>query len=473
MRILIVGALSWNPERIRSLHEHGHELWGCWSRSMGWDQGPYPMLDDCVRTIAIGEAARTIADEQIDCVYALFQVYGRPLWGSTAPGIEHDVWTLLRVLFAERAKGAFDAPIVFHWGFDVHLIDGGIARALDGQIFCNREQLTYWSTPVAAGGAGLDFFETCEVTGFLDSDRPKAEFMNDNFSERLSERTGQIHTVCIGRPFNIDYGALARNGIHLHVYGNDVVDSASMIAREIIAANAARDVSRIRDFIHLHPSLQPTGKSWTEVRECKSRWVREFSRYDAGWSYIGAPYPWAPLEDRSAIPNRLSTYLLAGLPAITDHRPGFYRYDELARLGVNIDLEGSDHERLRARLDAEAAHPERHAIAVSERHGYSFDASIGPLLAVLEQAQERYFAKPTLERRRPIIGREAALTGATRVSAAPEVSRRRGTLAAGTRRRVSRARVALSRPVALARRQRVVRRLKGGKASPEHGEHRP
>ena len=36
---------------------------------------------------------------------------------------------------------------------------------------------------------------------FQDGDRPKLEFMNDAFSPRLSERDGEIHTVCIGRPF--------------------------------------------------------------------------------------------------------------------------------------------------------------------------------------------------------------------------------------------------------------------------------
>ena len=135
MRILLVGALSWNPERIRSLAERGHQLWGLWSRSMAWDQGPYPALDNCVQTITLEHAARTISEQRIDCVYGLFQVYDAPLWGPRSPGVEHDVWTLLRVLFAERARGTFDVPIVFHWGFDVHNLDGDAVRALDGQIF--------------------------------------------------------------------------------------------------------------------------------------------------------------------------------------------------------------------------------------------------------------------------------------------------------------------------------------------------
>src|SRR5215510_4101565 len=142
MRILMVGALSWNPERVRSLHERGHQLWGVWARSMGWDQGPYPMVEDCVTTVTIDDAPRVIARERIDCVYGLFQVYEPALWAPAVPGIEDDVWTLLRRLFAARADGEFDVPIVFHYGFDVHTFDHEVMCALDGQIFCNREQHT-------------------------------------------------------------------------------------------------------------------------------------------------------------------------------------------------------------------------------------------------------------------------------------------------------------------------------------------
>ena len=67
MRLLLVGALSWNPERIRSLAERGHRLWGLWSRSMAWDQGPYEALEGCVERVAPEDAARTIRDRRIDC----------------------------------------------------------------------------------------------------------------------------------------------------------------------------------------------------------------------------------------------------------------------------------------------------------------------------------------------------------------------------------------------------------------------
>jgi hypothetical protein len=400
VRILLVGALSWNPERIRTLCERGHRLWGLWSRSMGWDQGPYQATDGCVQPVTLDDAARTIREQKIDCVYSLFQVYHPRLWGPARAGVEHDVWTLLRTLLLARARGEFDAPIVRHWGFDVQNIDPEIARAFDGQIFCNREKLAYWTAPLRQGGCGIDLLSECDVVDFLDSDRPKLEFMSDDRPERLSERTGEIHTVCIGRPFGIDYLAAARRGIHVHMYGNRFDDLYRMMARDLSLAGARREVGLLRRFLHVHPSLQTRDAPWDDVRRTKSTWVREFARYDAGWSYIGSPLPWEPLDDRGAIPNRVSTYLLAGLPVITDARPGFYRYDELARLGVGIDLVHSDYDALRSALDDEVRSGVRRANALRERAGYSFDATVDPLLDVLEQARARYFARPHAKRKR-------------------------------------------------------------------------
>ena len=440
MRILLVGAPSWNPERMRSLCERGHRLWGVWARSMAWDQGPYPMLEDCVTTVTIDDAPRLIADERIDCVYALFQVYEPALWAPASPGIEHDVWTLLRRLFEARAQGMFDIPIVFHWGFDVHTLDDDVVRALDGQIFCNREQLTYWTTPVTDSGAGLDLFDACPVVDFFDSDRPKLEFMNDDVSPRLSAESGEVHTVCIGRPFHIDYVAMARAGIHLHVYGNGYDDAVGMVARWVRANGAGRDVRLIRDSVHFHPSRQPTGRTWPEVRDWKSEWVHEFSVYDAGWSYLGTPYShWTPLEDAAAIPNRLSTYVLVGLPVISDRRPGLYRYDELVRLGINVDLVDGDYSALRASLDAEARTGERRRAALEARAEYSFDATIDRLVAFLVRARDAYFAEPVAQRRRPLPDRPAEVRSLTGDGARPSGFRRGRAAVAG---RVHRAQVA-------------------------------
>jgi hypothetical protein len=367
---------------------------------MAWEQGPYPVTEGCVRQVAPEDAAATIRERGIECVYSLFQAYDRRLWGPPSPGVEHDVWTLLRRLLDERRRGGFDAPVVRHWGFDVHDLDPWVAQALDGHIFCNREKLAYWSRPVAEGGRGLDVFGDEAGHAFLDSDLPKREFMNDRFSDALSEREGELHTACIGRPFNVDFLAAARRGIHVHVYSNSVDDVYRTIAGSLSGRAARRGAAELDRYLHVHEPLQPAGTGWTEVRETKQRWVEEFSRYDAAWSYIGTPLAWDPLDDRAAIPNRLGTYLLAGLPVITDRRPGFYRHDELQRMGVDVELPGSDYDHLRAQLEDEVATRRRRDNARSARHGYSFEASIDPLLAALEGARERYFAEPHAARAR-------------------------------------------------------------------------
>jgi hypothetical protein len=350
---------------------------------MAWDQGPYPVLDGFVQEISLNDAPRTIREQKIDCIYGLFQEYDPRLFAATNGAIEHDISTLLRALLCERQRGTFDAPIVRHWGFDIHQLDPDVARALDAHIFCNREKFVYFTERAFRGGCGLDVFRACQVIAFMDSDRPKEEFMNDDFAPRLSDADGEIHTVCIGRPFGIDYLAAARHGIHVHIYSNNYDDPLKAIGDE---------ATRLCRYVHVHSSLQTIGANWAEVQRTKSQWVREFSRYDAGWSYIGDAFPWKPLENRAAIPNRLSTYVLAGIPIITDRRPGFFRYTEPHRLGVAIDL-GGDYGALREQLESERRSRAGAASARRERSRYSFDAMIDSLVGVLDRARTEYFAR--------------------------------------------------------------------------------
>jgi hypothetical protein len=116
------------------------------------------------------------------------------------------------------------------------------------------------------------------------------------------------------------------------------------------------------------------------------------------------------LDDRAAIPSRISTYLLAGLPVITDRRPGYFRYEELSRLGVNIDLVDGDYAGLRDRLTAEAGTRERAARAVAGREAYSFDAAIDPLLDALTRARADYFERSPADRTRFVEGGRPRVT---------------------------------------------------------------
>ena len=420
VNILLLGALSWNPERVLCLADNGHRLYGLWSRSMGWEQGPYAFADGVITDLDTEGAIDLLNDRTIDIVYSLFQLYDRELWAAEAGAGVEDVWVQLRRLLAARQSGAFDAPIVRHWGFDVHDLDLDVVRALDGQIFCNRHKLDYWTTPRKAGGCGLDLGLDEQETAIFDSDLPSLEFMNDRFAPKLSAGDGEIHTVCVGRPLGIDFLRAAREGIHVHVYGNDFDDVAALIARELSPRGLFHLPGLIANYLHVHKSLQPDGWSLEAIRSAKNRWVEEFSRYDAGWSYIGRPLPWPRLEDAGAIPNKLGTYLLAGLPIIVERLPGFHRYDTVKAQGVAIDFNPRDYRELAAALRRRDELARKTVTARRIRKEFSFEATIESLVPFLEGAIERGAG-----RRGPVAVFQGEASRPVRLAMAPLLAGRR------------------------------------------------
>jgi hypothetical protein len=395
MNILLTGALSWNPERIISLAERGNRLFGLWSRTMPWEQGPYTFAKDFITDIDSDQSVDLLSSGGIDLVYSLFQVYDRGLWApKAAPGLE-DQWVQLRTLLNARSGGAFRVPIVRHWGFDIHNIDLSVVREFDAQIFCNRQKLQYWTARRNHGGCDLDlgFGNSGNETPFLDSDLPSRAFMNDRFSPKLSAATGEIHTVCIGRPLGIDFAQAARHKIHVHIYGNNHDDVATLIARHLSPIALAGFRSSIGHYVHIHPSIQPGNTTLEAIREAKDLWVQEFSRYDAGWSYVGRPLPWPKLEDRAAIPNRLGTYVLAGLPVISETLPGHNRYDGLAAHNLAIDFRPGDYAKLAADLRRTDKLMRMNEGAREYRNEFSFESTLGPLLESFERICNRFPAR--------------------------------------------------------------------------------
>jgi len=399
VNILLTGALSWNPERMIALAERGHRLFGLWSRTMAWEQGPYAFAGSAITNLDIEGTLDLLRSRGIDVVYSLFQVYDRRLWArEAAPGVE-DLWTQLRRLLAERERGAFQVPVIRHWGFDIHNLDLDVVRRLDGQVFCNRHKLRYWTARAEEGGCGLDLGLERQEIVFMDSDLPLREFMNDRFSTKLSAVDGEIHTVCVGRPLGINFLQAACHGIHVHIYGNNYDDLATLIARGLPPGGFARLKGLIEAYVHIHAPIQPADSTLASIRQAKHRWVEEFSRYDAGWSYVGRPLPWPPLEDQAVIPNRLGTYLLAGLPVITEILPGFDRYDSLADRGVAIDFSPRDYARLAADLRSTDTLALRSESARRCRQQFSFDATIDPLIDYFERTCGRFRSRPTGSRR--------------------------------------------------------------------------
>ncbi|MBI5667844.1 MAG: glycosyltransferase family 2 protein [Chloroflexi bacterium] len=285
LKILLVGELGFNPDRIMALEERGHKLYGTWmSQPEGWDTtGPlsFGNVEDIPFDHDWVERVRTV---QPDVIYALLNWQAVPLI--------HDVFTV--------QKHRVGLPFVFHfkegpficqekgtWPLLIRLL-----RESDGQVFINSECYEWFQL-------ATDYALDPDRTLILDGDLPKADWFTDEWSPRLGDPDGEVHTVCAGRVIGIEpFTDLVRAGVHVHFYGDHFHQMMPNLIREGMPTG----------YMHLHPTVQP----W--------EWVRELSQYDAAWLHVfdsrnGGDLRRANWDDLN-LPARLGAYYAAGLPLI-------------------------------------------------------------------------------------------------------------------------------------------------------------
>ena len=286
LRILLVGELSYNAERILALEERGHRLFGLWTPNPAWYTTVGPVPFGHVTDITETDWETAVRRLRPDIIYGLLN------------------WHAVPFAAAVRRRLA-DVPFVWHFK--------------EGPFICRERgtwpdlvELTARSTGVIHSSAEMaDWFATFvpdaadpDRTLVLDGDLPKADwFAGIPFSERLSTADGEVHTVVPGRPIGLHpetVAELAGQGIHLHFHG----DFTQGQWREWI--DRTRPLAR--DHFHLHPTVG------------QEDWVRVFSRYDAGWLHAFrsrnrgdlAAADWDDLN----LPARMATLAAAGLPMI-------------------------------------------------------------------------------------------------------------------------------------------------------------
>jgi hypothetical protein len=234
----------------------------------------------------------------------------------------------------------------------------------DGNIFINDESYEWFQ--LALHGL-LDPAKSLVIDG----DLPSATWFTEDWSPKLSAQDGEIHTVCAGRPIGMNPRDLADAGIHTHFYGVQFHQMSPNFSREGVETG----------YMHLHDSVQPAD------------WVRELSKYDAGWFHIhysrnGGDLRRANWDDLN-MPARLGTYAAAGLPWIlADNRA--------SRTGVgsaaathDVGIFYSNPRDLREQLLDRARVAQLTSNMRAARHQFAFDTHVDRLIAFFREAIAR------------------------------------------------------------------------------------
>lgn len=290
LKILLVGELAYNADRVLALEEMGHALYGLWMPEPYWYNTVGPLPFGHVQDLPRHDWKRAVRDIRPDVIYALLNWQAVPFAREVlraATGVPF-VWHFKEGPFICLEKGTF--PDL------VELCTGS-----DGLVHTSPE-VRDWLETVVPGAASVPSM-------VLDGDLPRAAWFDAAPSPRLSSIDGEPHTVVPGRPIGLHprtVAELAEQRIHLHFYGDFTHGQwRAWIER-------ARELAPGR--LHLHAHVDP------------GQWVAELSRYDAGWLHFfrsenGGDLRRANWDDLN-YPARLATLAAAGLPSLQRDNPG-------------------------------------------------------------------------------------------------------------------------------------------------------
>lgn len=283
LKIVVVGELSYNPERLHSLEKAGHELYGLWINNPYCWNPTGPLAFGNIEDIPFENWEERIKEIQPDIIYGMLNF--------KAVDLAYHVFKKCRdIPFVWHFKeGPFYCRNYGSWGKLMELINRS-----DGTIYINETAREWYHQ-------FMPFPNPHELV--MDGDLPPEEWFDGKQSKLLSETTGEFHTFVAGRLLGIsahDIEEMAKYHIHIHIYGDIFHNQSRSTIDEAIAV--------VPEYVHLHPT-------------CPSEnWIPEFSQYDAGWlhwhhSINEGRIEMAQWQDFNS-PARMSTYAIAGVPMI-------------------------------------------------------------------------------------------------------------------------------------------------------------
>ncbi|CAN5236227.1 hypothetical protein BH24ACT1_BH24ACT1_12210 [soil metagenome] len=351
LRVLIVGELAHNPERILLLEERGHELHGLWTDSPLWLNTVGPLPFGHVTDIPHNGWRDAVSRLRPDVIYALLN------WQTISWA--HEVLTAdLGVPFVWHFKeGPFFAREHGLWS---KLVD--LHTRSDGVVYSSPELRKWFAVTVPASRDRPSLV--------IDGDLPKGEWLSGERSPLLSQADGAVHTVIPGRPMGPEpeiVAALARADVHVHLYsGKAAAQMRSWVTQVQQLAPA---------HFHLHPQVD------------QADWVAEFSRYDAGWLHSfrsdNSGDPYAATWDDLNYPARMGTLAAAGVPMIQRDNTGSMVATQTLARERDLGVFWRDPDDLVAQLrDRDRMSALRQSVW-AQRGDFTFDAHVDRLIHFL------------------------------------------------------------------------------------------
>lgn len=356
LKILLVGELAYNPERICALEEQGHQLYGLWMSSPDCYNTTGPLPFGNVIDLSLDTWVEAVKEIKPNIIYALLNHQAVPFAHYimlTNPGIPF-VWHFKEGPFYCRQNGTWKELMELYVNSDGQIYTNPEIKKWFGQFIAQEEQLTL----------------------ILDGDLPKADWFDGKPSRLLSADDGQIHTVVPGRPLGLypsDVKELALQGVHLHIYGDiQQVYWGGWIAQ----ANALAP-----GYIHSHPHCNP------------DQWISEFPKYDAGWLHIFNCGNQGEMMKASWLelnyPARMTTLAAAGLPMIQKDNSGHIAATQSLINDLDMGIFFRSMDELGEKLKDKHRMQEIRNNAIKNKMFFSFDNHVDELIAFFEKVIQK------------------------------------------------------------------------------------
>ncbi len=361
LKILLVGELAYNAERVLALEEQGNKLYGLWMEQPYWYNYVGPLPFGHVEDISPKNWKKEIRRIKPDVIYALLNWQAVPIAHKVLKadlGIPL-VWHFKEGPFICLEKGTWNELIELY-------------EKADGRIYTSEEMKWWFDEFLSKEKQSSDFV--------MDGDLPKKDWFQQERSPLLSDKSdGEFHTVVPGRPIGLhpyNVVELAEQKIHLHFYG----DFTQGQWKEWI-----EKTNRMAPgFLHIHPNVD------------QENWVKEFSQYDAGWLHFFQSENNGELRrsnwDDLNIPARMATLALSGTPMLQKDNTGHIVATQTLVKKLNIGLCFKDMAALGHLMRDRQLMAELRNNVWQQRHLFTFDHNVDSLIdffkAVIDKGDE-------------------------------------------------------------------------------------